>query len=146
MAGLAPKPASVVRGGSPATGTAARWRSTRERCGSARSSTWPKLRPAAVAGATVPFQRLCKCRVARKEDHRSIARRGRGARAASLARWDDGRRLVDDLARQAGVAVHAVRLFADLQRSRERLVRPARRSGGGSGEICTMDLRRSLRP
>jgi signal transduction histidine kinase len=32
------------------------------------------------------------------------------------------RRLLDDLARQAGVAVHAVRLAADLQRSRERLV------------------------
>jgi two-component system, NarL family, sensor kinase len=32
------------------------------------------------------------------------------------------RRLLDDLARQAGVAVHAVRLTADLQRSRERLV------------------------
>lgn len=32
------------------------------------------------------------------------------------------RRLLDDLARQAGVAVHAVRLTADLQLSRERLV------------------------
>ncbi len=32
------------------------------------------------------------------------------------------RRLLDDLARQAGVAAHAVRLSADLQRSRERLV------------------------
>jgi signal transduction histidine kinase len=32
------------------------------------------------------------------------------------------RRLLDDLARQAGVAVHAVRLTADLQRARERLV------------------------
>ena len=32
------------------------------------------------------------------------------------------RRLLDDLARQAGVAVHAVRLGADLRRSRERLV------------------------
>jgi signal transduction histidine kinase len=32
------------------------------------------------------------------------------------------RRLLDDLARQAGVAVHAVRLTADLQRSREQLV------------------------
>ncbi|CAN5822184.1 hypothetical protein BH20ACT11_BH20ACT11_01650 [soil metagenome] len=32
------------------------------------------------------------------------------------------RRLFGDLARQAGVAVHAVRLTADLQRSRERLV------------------------
>src|SRR5207244_3143960 len=31
-------------------------------------------------------------------------------------------RLLDDLARQAGVAVHAVRLTADLQRSRQRLV------------------------
>src|SRR5205823_82208 len=32
------------------------------------------------------------------------------------------RRLLDDLAHQAGVAVHAVRLTADLRRSRERLV------------------------
>ncbi len=32
------------------------------------------------------------------------------------------RRLLEDLAHQAGVAVHAVRLTADLQRSRERLV------------------------
>jgi len=32
------------------------------------------------------------------------------------------RRLLDDLARQAGVAAHAVRLTADLQRSRARLV------------------------
>lgn len=34
----------------------------------------------------------------------------------------DDRRLLDDLARQAGVAAHAVRLTADLQRARERLV------------------------
>jgi signal transduction histidine kinase len=32
------------------------------------------------------------------------------------------RRLLEDLARQAGVAAHAVRLTAELQRSRERLV------------------------
>jgi signal transduction histidine kinase len=32
------------------------------------------------------------------------------------------RRLLDDLARHAGVAVHGVRVMADLQRSRERLV------------------------
>ncbi len=32
------------------------------------------------------------------------------------------RRLLDDLARQIGVATHAVRLTADLQRSRERIV------------------------
>ena len=31
-------------------------------------------------------------------------------------------RLLDDLARQAGIAVHAVRLTTDLQRSRQRLV------------------------
>jgi signal transduction histidine kinase len=34
----------------------------------------------------------------------------------------DDRRLLDNLARQAGIAVHAVRLTTDLQRSRERLV------------------------
>lgn len=34
----------------------------------------------------------------------------------------DDRRLLDDLARQAGAAIHAVRLTADLQRSRERLI------------------------
>ena len=34
----------------------------------------------------------------------------------------DDRRLLDDLARQAGIAAHAVRLTADLQRSRQRLV------------------------
>jgi signal transduction histidine kinase len=34
----------------------------------------------------------------------------------------DDRRLLEDLARQAGAAVHAVRLTADLQRSRERLI------------------------
>jgi signal transduction histidine kinase len=32
------------------------------------------------------------------------------------------RRLLDDIAHQAGVAIHALRLTADLQRSRERLV------------------------
>src|SRR5215207_1948016 len=35
---------------------------------------------------------------------------------------DADRRLLEDLARQAEIAVHAVRLTADLQRSRERLV------------------------
>jgi transcriptional regulator with GAF, ATPase, and Fis domain len=35
---------------------------------------------------------------------------------------DADRGLLEDLARQAVVAVHAVRLTADLQRSRERLV------------------------
>lgn len=39
---------------------------------------------------------------------------------AMLSRAD--RQLLDDLARQAGIAVHAARLTIDLQRSRERLV------------------------
>jgi len=42
-------------------------------------------------------------------------RRGEGFSTAD-------RRLLDDLARQAGVTVHAVRLTTELQRSRERLV------------------------
>ena len=42
-------------------------------------------------------------------------RRGEGFSAAD-------RRLLEDLARQAGIAVHAVRLTIELQRSRERLV------------------------
>lgn len=45
-----------------------------------------------------------------------LGQRGRGE---AFSRAD--RRLLDDLARQAGVAVHAVRLTADLQRSNERL-------------------------
>ncbi|MBA3642703.1 MAG: histidine kinase [Chloroflexia bacterium] len=47
---------------------------------------------------------------------RLAPRAGDGALSAA------DRRLLEDLARQAGVAVHAVRLAADLQRSRERLV------------------------
>jgi len=43
-------------------------------------------------------------------------------RRGSAAFSPSERRLLDDLARQAGVAAHAVRLTADLQRSRERLV------------------------
>jgi signal transduction histidine kinase len=43
-------------------------------------------------------------------------------RAAGEAFAPADRRLLDDLARQAGVAAHAVLLTADLQRSRERLV------------------------
>jgi signal transduction histidine kinase len=43
-------------------------------------------------------------------------------RAPGEALSPSDRSLLEDLARQAGVAVHAVRLTADLQRSRERLV------------------------
>jgi signal transduction histidine kinase len=45
-----------------------------------------------------------------------------GYRAGEEGFSDADQRLFGDLARQAGVAVHAVRLTADLQRSRERLV------------------------
>lgn len=45
-----------------------------------------------------------------------------GARTGEAQLGGTDRRLLEDLARQAGVAVHAVRLHADLQRSRERLV------------------------
>jgi signal transduction histidine kinase len=43
-------------------------------------------------------------------------------RASGEAFTPSDQRLLDDLARQAGVAVHAARLTVDLQRSRERLV------------------------
>ncbi|MBK9710632.1 MAG: sensor histidine kinase [Kouleothrix sp.] len=43
-------------------------------------------------------------------------------RAAGEAFTPADQRLLDDLARQAGVAAHAVRLTGDLRRSRERLV------------------------
>ncbi len=45
-----------------------------------------------------------------------------GPRVAGEAFTAADRRLLEDIARQAGVAVHAVRLTADLQHSRERLV------------------------
>jgi len=45
-----------------------------------------------------------------------------GPRAPNEAFGSTDLRLLDDLAPQVGVAVHAVRLTADLQRSRERLV------------------------
>src|SRR5207253_4564767 len=45
-----------------------------------------------------------------------------GPRAPGESFSPADRRLLEDLARQAGVAVHAVRLTADLQRARERLV------------------------
>ncbi len=45
---------------------------------------------------------------------------------------DADKRLLEDLARQAEVAVHAVRLTTDLQRSRERLVSDARGGAAAS--------------
>jgi signal transduction histidine kinase len=52
----------------------------------------------------------------------TVARLLVGARARGEGFNAADRRLLGDLARQAGVAAHAVRLTADLQRSRERLV------------------------
>jgi two-component system, NarL family, sensor kinase len=52
----------------------------------------------------------------------TVARLLIGARARGESFNAADRRLLGDLARQAGVAAHAVRLTADLQRSRERLV------------------------
>jgi signal transduction histidine kinase len=90
--------------------------------------------------------RLGYCAIAlRQEDRLEVAAaRGRGERAAALelplrhqgvdigvliaeprpkSELSAGdRRLLEDLARQAGVAVHGVRVMADLQRSRESLV------------------------
>ena len=43
-------------------------------------------------------------------------------RAAGETFTPTERRLLEDIALQAGVAAHAVRLTADLQRSRERLI------------------------
>lgn len=45
-----------------------------------------------------------------------------GARAPGETFTRADRRLLDDLARQVGIAAHAIRLTTDLQRSRERLV------------------------
>jgi signal transduction histidine kinase len=51
-----------------------------------------------------------------------IGRLRLGARASGETWSSADLRLLDDLARQAGAAAHAVRLTADLQRSRERIV------------------------
>src|SRR5829696_4271232 len=51
-----------------------------------------------------------------------VARLALAPRAPGEGFSDADRRLLEDLARHAEVAVHAVRLTADLQRSRERLV------------------------
>ena len=54
--------------------------------------------------------------------HETVGEMIFGARAPGEAFGASDGALLDDLARQAGAAVHAVRLTADLQRSRERLV------------------------
>ncbi len=54
--------------------------------------------------------------------HESVGELQLGLRGPGEAWSPADRRLLDDLARQAGVAAHAVQLTAELQRSRERLV------------------------
>ncbi len=54
--------------------------------------------------------------------HEVVGELSVAARSRSEAFTPMDRRLLEDLARQAGVAAHAVRLTADLRRSRERLV------------------------
>ena len=54
--------------------------------------------------------------------HEAVGELSVAVRARGEAFGPTDRRLLDDLARQAGVAAHAVRLTADLRRSRERLV------------------------
>ncbi len=53
-------------------------------------------------------------------------------------------RLLQDLTLQIGTAIHAIQLTIDLQRSRERLVWPGRKSAAGCAAICMMDLVRTL--
>jgi len=54
--------------------------------------------------------------------HEAVGELSVAARSRGETFGPTDRRLLDDLARQAGVAAHAVRLTADLRRSRERLV------------------------
>jgi signal transduction histidine kinase len=54
--------------------------------------------------------------------HEPIGELALGLRGAGEPFGAADRRLLDDLARQAGIAVHAVGLHAELQRARERLV------------------------
>ncbi len=55
------------------------------------------------------------------------------------------RRLLDDLARQAGIAAHAVLLTADLQRAASGSWQPVRRREGASGATCTTGSARNCR-
>ena len=56
---------------------------------------------------------------------------------------DADRSLLEDLARQAEVALHAVRLTADLQHSRERLVATREEERRRQGATCTTVLGRN---
>jgi signal transduction histidine kinase len=73
-----------------------------------------------VASAGEPVPQLLRLPLAYRGEQ--VGELVLGPRAGEGSFSSDDRRLLEDLARQAGVAVHAVRLTADLQRSRERLV------------------------
>ncbi|CAA9356419.1 MAG: hypothetical protein AVDCRST_MAG90-2685, partial [uncultured Microvirga sp.] len=76
------------------------------------------LRLAAFAGEPVPEPH----RLPLVHQGESLGELVLGRRVGEEAFSPADRRLLDDLVRQVGVAVHAMRLTVDLQRSRERLV------------------------
>ena len=80
-----------------------------------RTARRREVAPAAPVAGTSPLP--ARCYQGEPVGELVLGPRGAGSPFAPA-----DRRLLDDLARQAGVAVHAVRLTADLQRSRERLV------------------------
>src|SRR5439155_9756124 len=77
-----------------------------------------QLTDVAAAGAPVPDP----VRLPLVYQHETVGELILAPRAPGEPFGPADRRLLDDLARQAGVAAHAVRLTADLQRARERLV------------------------
>src|SRR5919107_2378530 len=76
------------------------------------------FRTAAASGSPTGEPEVLPLMYQREEIGRLVI----GTRAPGEGFSDADRSLLEDLARQAEVAVHAVRLTADLQRSRERLV------------------------
>jgi signal transduction histidine kinase len=78
-----------------------------------------KRRDAPALVSLSPDQLVCVSLVCQGE---AVGQLILAPRAAGESFSPADRRLLDDLARQAGVAAHAVRLTSDLQRSRERLV------------------------
>jgi signal transduction histidine kinase len=73
-----------------------------------------------AASAGEPVERPLRLPLAYQNDPVGELLLGRRAGEGDFSAAD--RRLLEDLARQAGIAAHAVRLTADLQQARERLV------------------------
>jgi signal transduction histidine kinase len=77
-----------------------------------------KLEPAAASGE--PGGEMLRLPLIYQHEH--VGELHLGPRSPGETFSPADRRLLEDVARQAGVAAHAVRLTAELQRSRERLV------------------------